>query len=222
MQHSVMKATPLREIYRDKVLTHVIPVYGTKEEPLYDATYIAHILGMQNHRTTTRFFAPDEYRVMMLRNCDKSHKATMLPLAGLKRLVLSRGITELTTAMLQWIETTTSDIAAKHAPAASVKNNSIAEQRLSELEKANTIVLNLQNELSLTREELAMKDDKVAELDDKVAKMDRSLFESDKENDRLRNDNQQLSNRIDVLDGQIMMFRALLLGNNEGIDQLMG
>ncbi len=214
MQQRVMKATPLREIYRDKVLTHVIPVYGTKEEPLYDATYIACVLGMKSHRSTTRTFSSGECRVVCLHNREKAHNTTVLTLAGMKRLVLSRGVTELTTAMLQWIETTTSDIAAKHAPAAPVKNDNIAEQQLSELEKANAIILNLQNELLLTREELAMKDDE-------IAKMDRSLFESNEENDRLRNDNQQLSDRIDVLDGQIMMFRALLLGNNEGVDQLM-
>ncbi len=161
---------PLKEIYRVKISTCVIPVYGTKEAPLFDATYIAYIFGMKSHRTTTRHFSNTECKVVWIHNNDRPHRVSVLSLDGLKRLVESRGVNKLTTAVLKWI--------ALVEDASTVEIEGYDEQTPSELDEANQTIANLQSELYQSQFDNTSRDDEMV---------------------RLKRENEQLNHMIDQL-----------------------
>ncbi len=191
---------PLEEIRRVKISNCVIPIYGATTSPLFDATYIAYILGMQNHRTTTRFFSSAEYIVVCIRNNNRSHRAGVLTLAGLKRLVLSRGVNKLTKAILKWI--------ALVEDALTIEVAGYDEQTPSELDEANQTIAGLQNELYQSQSDIISKDSDITRLnreneqlkmqlqsqqrdianehkDIEIARLNDALLKSDEQNQQL-------------------------------------
>ncbi len=169
-----MKSAPLAVTHKVKIIDYDIPVYGTKAVPLFDATYIAWMFNIKCHSSVTRVFSSAECFVIIVADDGTAHRLTVLTIAGLERFVKTRKSSDLTTAILQWIETTNSD--------------RVVEQQLSELDNANSTIQHLQNELS----RLQQRDIANEHKDIEIARLNEALLKSDEQN-------QQLNHLIDQL-----------------------